>query len=155
RHPGCVITGRQARLAQYGNSRGFEAAHIFPLAYEQHWNQGNYGRWINIPPTPESHGLINSVQNGILLASDIHISFDSYEFSINCDDDYKIICFTPRTLDYHIAGYPLDPTFVNNLLRPVDELLRWHFRQAVIVNMKGAGEPSFKTDSPPGSDMRS
>ena len=33
------------------------------------------------------------------------------------------------------------------------ELLRWHFRQAVLSNMKGAGEPIFEHDFPPGSDM--
>ncbi|KAK9364517.1 hypothetical protein V1509DRAFT_643596, partial [Lipomyces kononenkoae] len=32
-------------------------------------------------------------------------------------------------------------------------LLRWHFRQAVLANMRGAGEPIFETDFPPGSDM--
>lgn len=28
---------------------GFEAAHIFPLAYEQHWKEQNFSRWINVP----------------------------------------------------------------------------------------------------------
>lgn len=34
-----------------------------------------------------------------------------------------------------------------------DELLRWHFRQTVLANMKGAGEPIFEHDFPPGTDM--
>ncbi|KAK9372161.1 uncharacterized protein V1513DRAFT_453139 [Lipomyces chichibuensis] len=29
----------------------------------------------------------------------------------------------------------------------------WHFRQAVLANMRGAGEPSFEMDFPPGTDM--
>jgi hypothetical protein len=62
---------------------GFEAAHIFPLAYEGHWNQYNFGRWISLQP--ERGGLINSVQNGLLLRSDIHQLFDAYAFSINPD----------------------------------------------------------------------
>ena len=33
------------------------------------------------------------------------------------------------------------------------QLLRWHFRQAVLVNIKGAGEPVLEHDFPPGSDM--
>jgi len=37
--------------------------------------------------------------------------------------------------------------------RPADELLRWHFRQAVLANMRGSGEPAFESDFPPGSDM--
>ena len=27
--------------------------------------------------------------------------------------------------------------------RPPDELLRWHLRQTVLANMRGAGEPLF------------
>ncbi|KAK9481944.1 hypothetical protein V1527DRAFT_501655 [Lipomyces starkeyi] len=34
-----------------------------------------------------------------------------------------------------------------------DELLRWHFRQAVLTNMRGAGEQDFEIDFPPGTDM--
>ena len=32
----------------------------------------------------------------------------------------------------------------------MDELLRWHFHQAVLTNVKGNGEPIFE---PPGSDI--
>lgn len=35
----------------------------------------------------------------------------------------------------------------------MDQLLRWHFRQAVLANMRGAGEPRFEHDFPPGSDI--
>ena len=63
------------------------------------------------------------------------------------------MCFTPHSYLYHIAGRHLDQTFLDNPLRPVDELLRWHFRQAVLVNLKGEGEPCFETDFPPGSDI--
>lgn len=39
--------------------------------------------------------------------------------------------------------------------RPADQLLRWHFRQAMLTNMKGAGEPVFEFDFLPGTDMMS
>lgn len=52
-----------------------------------------------------------------------------------------------------LAGKRLDQVFLNNPQRPVDQLLRWHFRQAVLINMKGAGEPRFEHDFPPGSDI--
>ena len=52
-----------------------------------------------------------------------------------------------------IAGTYLDQRFLDTPDRAVDELLRWHFRQAVLANVKGAGEPIFETDFPPGSDM--
>ncbi|KAI9823519.1 MAG: hypothetical protein M1826_007731 [Phylliscum demangeonii] len=34
-----------------------------------------------------------------------------------------------------------------------DKLLRWHFRQAVLANVKGDGEPVWDFDNPPGSDV--
>ena len=55
--------------------------------------------------------------------------------------------------DDNLAGKYLDQEFRNNPQRPVDQLLRWHFRQAVLANMRGAGEPIFEHDFPPGSDI--
>jgi len=52
-----------------------------------------------------------------------------------------------------IAGKHLDRAFLEDPQRPVDEVLRWHFRQAVLANMRGQGEPVFETDLPPGSDV--
>ena len=82
RDRGCVITGEKAE-AEYGIWRGFECAHIFPLAYEGHWIQHDYGRCISIHP--KTGGSINSVQNGLLLRADVHILFDGYDVSINPD----------------------------------------------------------------------
>ena len=81
----CVITGRRALLGRFGCWDGFEVAHIFPLAYEEYWNDRKYGHWITVPPANKSNGSINSVQNGILLGSDIHTLFDSYHLAINPD----------------------------------------------------------------------
>jgi hypothetical protein len=77
------VSGKEAINADIDDWTGFEAAHIFPLAYEDFWNDNNYGRWITFPP--ERGGTINSVQNGLLFRSDIHQLFDSYKFSINPD----------------------------------------------------------------------
>ena len=33
-----------------------------------------------------------------------------------------------------------------------DELLRWHFRQSILANMRGEGGPIFEHDFPGGSD---
>ena len=48
--------------------------------------------------------------------------------------------------DHNIAGTHLDKTFVEDPKRPVDQVLRWDFRQAVLANMRGQGEPVFETD---------
>ncbi|KAI9761805.1 MAG: hypothetical protein M1840_001685 [Geoglossum simile] len=144
----CIMTGQRALGADRGFWHSFEAAHIFPLAYEGHWVDNDYSRWITIEPT--TGGPINSVQNGMLLRSHMHNLFDNYDVSINPDDNYKIVCFD---LDMDgVAGGHLDQEFLENPHRPVDQLLRWHFRQAILANMRGAGEPTFECDFPPGSD---
>ena len=50
--------------------------------------------------------------------------------------------------EFGIAGTHLDKTFVEDPRRPVDQVLRWHFRQAVLANMRGQGEPIFESDFP-------
>jgi hypothetical protein len=61
------------------------------------------------------------------------------------------VFFTPDTHD--LAGKYLAQKFRDDPQRPVDQLLPWHFRQAVSANMKGAGELRFEHDFPPGSDI--
>ena len=168
RDNGCVVSGR---LVQTMNNHrffeGFEAAHVFPLAYEGHWQDHKYAKWIT--QVPEVGGTINSVQNGLLLSNEVHQLFDTYCLSINPDvrdtysvfpdvlplimfqDQYKIICFAPSARDF--AGRHLPQDFLNSPERPPDQLFRWHFRQAVLANMKGAGEPTYEHEFPPGSDI--
>ena len=78
----CVITGVHAIDAVWGDWTGYTATPIFPLTHEQHWNTLGYDWWITIPG---SRGLITSVQNGMLLRSDLAILFESYILSINPD----------------------------------------------------------------------
>jgi len=72
-----------ARTTGFGAWTGLQAAHIFPIAYEGHWIEYNFISLISLPPV--KGGNINSVQNGLLLRSDMHQQFDNYEFSINPD----------------------------------------------------------------------
>lgn len=66
---------------------------------------------------------------------------------------YKIVSFDPNAIE--LDGNVLqevcrDPTNENSVR---DMLLWWHFQQAVLANMRGAGEPVFEDDFPPGNDM--
>ncbi|KAI5864459.1 HNH endonuclease-domain-containing protein [Durotheca rogersii] len=145
----CVISKVVNVDAEVDDWTSFEAAHIFPLAYESQWNMNNYGRWITIDP-PQG-GEINSVQNGLLLRSHLHQEWDQYRFSINPDNGHKIIFFG-ADLD-QVAGSTLDRQLLDDPCRPPDSLFRWHFRQAVLSNIRGAAEPIFEHDFPPGSDI--
>jgi len=49
-----------------------------------------------------------------------------------------IVCLTAELDKDKIAGRPLGLRFTNNPLRPHDELLRWHFRQAILATVMGA-----------------
>jgi hypothetical protein len=83
RDRGCVVSGQANLTADIDDWEGYQATHIFPLAYEAHWITHNYHRWITIPAA--RGGSINSVQNGILMRNDLHQLFDCYSFSINPD----------------------------------------------------------------------
>ncbi|KAK9373735.1 HNH endonuclease-domain-containing protein [Lipomyces chichibuensis] len=148
----CVITGVINPDADIGDWPGFEAAHIFPLSKEDDFIRQSFSRWITNRMGPRDTG-INSCQNGLLMRAQIHQHFDAFRFSINVDDNYKIISFDSdiekvdgRTLE-PICRAPNDERSVR------DELLRWHFRQAVLANTRKAGEPIFEFDFPPGTDM--
>jgi len=79
----CVITGAEVIAIAEDNWTGFQASHIFPLAYEGEWTRGGFSRWITI--VTAVGGSINSIQNGMLLRNDIHSQFDQYDFAINPD----------------------------------------------------------------------
>ncbi|KAK9431847.1 hypothetical protein V1505DRAFT_399074 [Lipomyces doorenjongii] len=150
----CVITGavNPRSRVDADNWRTYHAAHIFPLSGERWFSANGFSRWVTNREDEHDTGT-NSCQNGLLMGSHVHEEFDNFNFSINVDDDYKIVTFMEDVLD--IGGRQLDPVCrdPNSGLSASDKLLRWHFRQAVLANMRGAGEPIFETDFPPGSDM--
>ncbi|KAG0640478.1 hypothetical protein HOY80DRAFT_1041749 [Tuber brumale] len=79
--------------------------------------------------------------------------FDAYFITVNPDDGYKVVVFDidlfgcdGKILD-PVCRNPADPHCVS------DQLLRWHFHQSVLANVRGTGEPIFEHDFPPGTDM--
>ena len=56
------------------------------------------------------------------------------------------MCFSGNTSCFNIAGGHLDQTFLDHPQRPPDALFRWHFRQAVLANVKGTGENWVDTE---------
>ncbi|KAI9768168.1 MAG: hypothetical protein M1840_004998 [Geoglossum simile] len=148
----CVISGVVNK--DFPDSwTAFEAAHIFPLELENLWIEFNYGRWVDDIDDGAGVSKINSCQNGFLLQSTVHKAFDQYLLSVNPDDNYKITAFDMD--NFGIDGRVLD-LVCRNLEDPhrvSDQLLRWHFRQSVLANVRGAGEPIFEHDFPPGTDM--
>ncbi|KAK9368255.1 HNH endonuclease-domain-containing protein [Lipomyces kononenkoae] len=148
----CVISGTANIGAPRNDWRGFEAAHIFPISSEEHFVKKGLSNCITNRRLGSRETGINSCQNGLLMLSTIHQKFDGFDFSINPDDGYKITCFDGDP--FRIDGNVLDPGCRESEGEEGvrDELLKWHFRQTVLANMRGAGEPSFEMDFPPGTD---
>ncbi|CUS10099.1 unnamed protein product, partial [Tuber aestivum] len=76
-----------------------------------------------------------------------------YLITVNRDNNYKIVVFDMdiRGLDGRILDpvcrNPDDPHCVS------DKLLRWHFHQSILANVRGTGHPICEHDFPPGHDM--
>ncbi|KZF25242.1 hypothetical protein L228DRAFT_258695 [Xylona heveae TC161] len=161
----CVLSGVVNLNAEMGDWSLFESAHVFPLEKESLWTRDDFGRWITDDDDDDDDDMdldmdhasniskIHSCQNGLLLRRDLHTMFDSYLISVNPDDGYKITVFNYDILG--LDGRILDPVCRDpaDPHRVSDEILRWHFRQSVLANMRGAGEPIFEHDFPPGTDM--
>ncbi|KGQ01324.1 hypothetical protein PAAG_12004 [Paracoccidioides lutzii Pb01] len=139
----CVISGQVNPGPQWDDWAGFEAVHVFPLEKESLWIEFNYGRWIANMDDAVGVSKIHSIQNGLLMTGHLHTLFDQYLFSVNPDDGYKIVEVGP--VSWGIDRGVLDPVCRDPTTNShvSDELLRWHFRQSVLANMRGAGEPIF------------
>ncbi|KAG0636527.1 hypothetical protein HOY80DRAFT_1088317 [Tuber brumale] len=125
-------------FAWTNNWFGFKACHIFPLQHESLWDQVGYGRWVTgIEDNPVRAG-VNSGHNGLMLLETAHTKFDRHTISANPDDNYKIIVFDIDI--FGLDGRILDPACrsVDNPHHVPDELLRWHFHQTVLANVRGA-----------------
>ncbi|KAG0636523.1 hypothetical protein HOY80DRAFT_977166 [Tuber brumale] len=151
----CVISGllNPEILIQANSWTGFEAVHIFPTEHESLWIQSDYQRWITDMDDATGSSKINSPQNGFLLQRTVEQMFNQYLMSVNPDDGYKVVVFAIDFL--HCDGRILDPACRNpaDPHHVSDQLLRWHFRQSVLANVRGAGEPTFEHDFPLGTDM--
>jgi len=133
----CCVTGELVEDERY---HPFRASHIFTVAHRDVWNLLQLSQHIrdNAPELDQGPASINSVQNGLLLRSDIHSRFDHYDFAINPDNGYRIVDFTEGgRLDGHMLwiNQNVEPRY-----RPSDALLREHFKQCVLANVKGADQ---------------
>lgn len=117
----CVISKRENVAARFGNWDSFQAAHIFPLAYEGYWKQHSFGRWITIPGG--RGGLINSVQNGILLEASLHIPFDTFNLSVNPDVSIPCFCLEPSSHSHPRTTTRLSVSSQTRMASPAHSLI--------------------------------
>lgn len=108
--------------------------------------------------------LLNSPENGITLSETVHTLFDSFHFAFDVDvsspscrciskvhlalqDDYRIVPFSEDAEQTATAGLRIGQSSerllrfgADQLDRPSDVLLKWHFHQAILSHVRGSGE---------------
>ncbi|KAI9785912.1 MAG: hypothetical protein M1839_008178 [Geoglossum umbratile] len=145
----CVVPGTRVPPGIYD---AFEGAHIFPVAHLDLWRSGQWSQRIEDDFPDVGDSKIHSIQNGILLLSHAHTYFDKYRIAINPDDNFKITCFVEDYLGFdgrHMVFRGDSP----ERYQPLWGLLKYHFRMAVLCNMKARGpEYDWDEDITPGMD---
>ena len=130
----CVMTGVHAIDAVWGDWTGYRATPIFPLTHEQHWVTHGFDWWITIPG---ARGSISSVQNGMLLRSDLAALFESYILSINPDVSMtSIFLGAPTTYNSLRMITRLSPSgaIITALLAPVSIRPSVRISNAPLIN---------------------
>ena len=138
---------------QHETWAGFDATYIVPSEHEGFRIQSDNYRLITNMDGVTGSSKISSAQNGFLLDSSAHSMFNQYLLAVNPDDGYKIISFRGNSFGHD--GKTPDPVCQNpaDLNSVSHHLLRWHFLQSILANMRGDGEPIFGHDFPSGADM--
>ncbi|KDQ18486.1 hypothetical protein BOTBODRAFT_28856 [Botryobasidium botryosum FD-172 SS1] len=134
----CVITGRSPHAEDWAS---IKACHIVPLMQPDLFEE-KFAPLLANDTLPEDQPL-NSVQNGLILASEFREHWNRYNFSIDPDDGYRIVWFSGAIGS--VAPHPqhapgLQRTDIPGELRALDEALRWHYMQAVLGNIRGVGD---------------
>lgn len=125
-HGHCAITG-MLKPNQEGKWPTTKMAYIFPSG------QGDVFSLLPFPTPPEG---VHCAQNIITLEEHIYHAWETGLIAVDPDNGYRIISFDPSTqhchgLDLHpVCRDPDDPWRVN------DDLLRWHYHQTVVSNMR-------------------
>ncbi|KAK6511443.1 hypothetical protein TWF481_000359 [Arthrobotrys musiformis] len=146
----CVIDQRSSSDSE--DYAGLEVAHIWPLSQGSEWLRQGYGRFITDSDGVPDEGKMNSPQNGILLSGHIHTWFDAHRVAVNPRKGYKVYVFGSDR--YELSGKRMKVSARENGDRGVrDALLMWHFRQCVLKNMRGSGEPSWDYGPNEGGDV--
>jgi len=152
RDPCCLVSGLPVTRGDFSR---FRAAHIFPSAHDVDWVSKGYPSRIMDPASLAELGgptKIDSVQNVILLRSDLHDAWANYKFGVFPDYGHVVIPFVPGYDD--IAGKVLKLDHIKDRnLCPLDDLFRDHFCQGVLKNMKGVGEPDWDYEDALGGGM--
>ncbi|PWN91075.1 hypothetical protein FA10DRAFT_264973 [Acaromyces ingoldii] len=134
----CLVSGVTAQSK--GGWEEFHACHIFARAHLDLWRAKRFASLVTDTGPSQGDAKIDSVQNGLLLLAHHHAAFDAHRFAVDVDRGYEIFDFT-RDGERHGRRLLLDHLGGDDAsVRPLDALLREHFWQAVLANVRDASE---------------
>ncbi|KAH8821528.1 hypothetical protein F5884DRAFT_850753 [Xylogone sp. PMI_703] len=83
----CAITNKRFKYYE-----GLDAAHIYPVARVNEWDDMGYRHWITDTSGPEVIGEtgLYSLQNGLLRSRTMHVLWDIFVVGVDPDADFKI-----------------------------------------------------------------
>ncbi|RAK95981.1 HNH endonuclease signature motif containing protein [Aspergillus ibericus CBS 121593] len=139
---------------------GINAAHIYPVSQLDSWNWNGYSRWVidTTDPSLIAPNRLFSPENGRLLDSSIHILFNYFKLAVSPEVRPGIFTISLSIMQ---ANLPSSMDIADPRTRPArdrnravsDDLLRWHFHQAILTNMKGTDEDPWDLDYAGGDPM--
>ncbi|KDQ08307.1 hypothetical protein BOTBODRAFT_179941 [Botryobasidium botryosum FD-172 SS1] len=151
----CLVSEQPVEENEFGF---FAAAHIFPTAHQDSWARLGFTHQIQDVHPSIGASKINSIQNGMLLAADVAAAWDNYVFTIHPDVSWvlvnsmsillntvrthRIVYFAGCTLRGVPDGKQVSFDHCAPEERPLDTLLREHWRQCVLARVKAAGAKS-------------
>ncbi|RFU30570.1 hypothetical protein B7463_g5781, partial [Scytalidium lignicola] len=136
----CTISGESLATAR-DPFADLKSTHIYPVSRVGEWrNMGYRQRWISDTGDQSQIGEtgLYSLQNGLLLSSSVHKLLDSFDVGVDPDEGYKVIYFSKNP--NRIGGRRLLSTAINASnpnWRVSPDILRWHLRMCLLMNMKG------------------
>ncbi|TPX57122.1 hypothetical protein PhCBS80983_g04053 [Powellomyces hirtus] len=140
----CVLSGRCEDVV-------LKCSHVLTPEYGAKWfaEELDRGDFLCSFPTVAGRYLpAFDIKNGVIMSADLHESFDAFRFSIwPRDNKFFVHLFYPVTglrhgqevTTPHILPNGPTPNYFRDLF-PEPEVFLAHFAQAVLFNMRGAGE---------------
>ncbi|KZS97462.1 hypothetical protein SISNIDRAFT_482358 [Sistotremastrum niveocremeum HHB9708] len=133
----CLLTGQHCLInpEEWGTFESSMCVRIFPLMDPSHWSNPEVQRvFQGLAESPNTFAkTMQSPANAFIAQYGAAKAFSQHWCAIDVDDDYRIVTF----LDCNDWDIPPDRRMItehwtDENTRPSDNLLRWHFKQALI-----------------------
>lgn len=105
---------------------------------DSQWNNDNLSSMIQDDGPSQGSSSVDSIQNGLLLGlTECHL-FSNSHITIDVESNYSVVDFTSSGL-YQGRRLSINKC-IDGRYKPLDDLLRFHYLQSVLCNVRGPGK---------------